>query len=253
MMDLILAGSLLAAFFTAFLLFFSLVSFLRWLIPSKESPYQRLKTYEKAWKSRPETAIRLFSREKVTSVINNYRKPNKFENQLPDCLTMISGALRAGYSPLQSINLASGELADPVAGELKRVVKEVSLGLSADEALENMAARVKSQSFDWTVVAMNIQKEVGGNLAEVLERVASTLRSRKRFKRHVSSLTAEGRMSASVLVILPLFEGLLLYIVNPSYVSLLFTTALGISMVTGALVLMVIGWFWMKKIIDIKI
>jgi len=263
-LDLILVVSLVAVFLAASLFCYALVLFFKWLIPSADSANQRLKVYEKAWKSKPEATTSLLSAEKASSFAKVLasktgidklisKKQFKLENQLPDCLVMIAGALRAGYSLIQSIKLASTELAEPVSGELKRVVKEVSLGLSVDEALENMARRVNSQGFEWTVVAMNIQKEVGGNLAEVLEKVARTLRSRKEFKRHVNALTAEGRLSAIVLIILPFFEGIFLYIVNPSYVGLLFSSALGLTMIFVALVLMGIGWYWMKKVIAIKL
>lgn len=181
------------------------------------------------------------------------RRQAKFEEQLPDTLLMIAGSLKAGYGLLQSIDLASEELSPPISTEFLRVVKETRLGLSIEESLENMAERVHNQSFDWTVMAMNIQKEVGGNLAEILETVADTLRKRKEFRRHVDSLTAEGRLSAIILILLPFVEGFLLYILNPSYVGLLFTTNLGISMVVIALVLMLVGWLWMKRVTAVEL
>ncbi len=181
------------------------------------------------------------------------KRQMKFEEQLPEALVMIAYSLRAGYSLLQSIDLASLELANPISNEFRRVVKEIRLGLSVEEALGNMARRVKNQSLDWTVTAMNIQKEVGGNLAELLEKIAETLRQRQSFRRYVNALSAEGRVSAYILIALPFFETAVLYIIAPGYISLLFRTQIGLILVLVALLLMSAGWLWMRRITAIEL
>lgn len=181
------------------------------------------------------------------------KRQEKFEEQLPEALIMIAYSLRAGYSLLQSIDLASLELANPISNEFRRVVKEIRLGLSVEEALENMARRVRNQSLDWTVTAMNIQKEVGGNLAELLEKIAETLRQRQSFRRYVHALSAEGRLSAYILIALPFFEAAVLFIIAPGYISLLFKTQIGLILVFVALMLMFVGWIWMRRITAIEL
>lgn len=179
------------------------------------------------------------------------KREEKFEEQLPDMLIMIAGSLRAGYSLLQAIDLASRQYDPPISTEFERAVKETRLGLSIHRALENMVNRVKNQSLEWTVTAMSIQKEVGGNLAEVLDKLADTLLKRQAFKGHVKALSAEGRISATILIILPIVEALVIYLVNPDYIKTLFETSIGIILVVVASVMMITGWFWMKRIITI--
>lgn len=174
------------------------------------------------------------------------------ETQLPEALTMISHSLRAGYGLMQAIDLASSELSPPLSTEFKRVVKEMRLGLSSEEALNNMAARVRNESFSWTVTAINIQREVGGNLSEILDKIAETLRERLSFKDYVKALSAEGRLSAYILMALPVFEFLVLLFIAPSYISVLVTTNIGIILLFVALVLMLAGWLWMKEITNVE-
>jgi tight adherence protein B len=181
------------------------------------------------------------------------RRRAKFHEQLPDTLTMIAGSIRAGYSFLQAISVAVDETLPPMSDEFRRVLTEARLGLPLEEALEKMAERVGEQNFTWTVMAINIQREVGGNLAEVLEILADTIRDRDRVKRQIKTLTAEGRLSALILIILPFFQAFLLFLVNPTYMSLLFTTGIGLLMVLAAIVLMLLGGLWLKKIVSIEV
>lgn len=180
------------------------------------------------------------------------RRQRRIGQQLPDALMMISYSLRAGYSLAQSLDLASQELSDPLGGEFRRIIRETQLGLSFDEALENAAKRINNENFDWTIIAMSIQREVGGNLAELLEKIAELLRERENFKGYVSALSAEGKISANILMALPVIEALLLFLVAPSYISVLFTTPLGIGMLVTALLLMITGYVWIRRIIDVE-
>lgn len=185
--------------------------------------------------------------------IQKNRRKNLFHNQLPDTLLLTAGALKAGYSFSQAISMVSEETKPPIATEFKRVLAEARLGLPMEEALENMAERVKSINFDWTVMAVKIQREVGGNLAEILEILANTIRERDRVERQIDVLTAEGKLSAMILFCLPFVLGVIIFVLNPSYVKTLFSHIMGIVMVTVSLFLMVIGGIWLKKTISIEV
>ncbi len=181
------------------------------------------------------------------------RRRAKFETQLPDVLDMISGSLRAGWGVQQALGLVSEEMQAPVADEFNRVVTEARLGIALETALQSMAARVISPDFDTVVTAMTIQRESGGNLTEVLDSVARTLRERAGLRRQVRALTAEGRLSAYVLVALPVVEVGLLLIINPGYLRPLYTTTMGIAMSTGALLLMLFGSWWLFRVTRIEV
>lgn len=181
------------------------------------------------------------------------QRENKFHEQLPDTLSLISGALKAGYSFLQAVDMTVKETSPPMSVEFKRVLTEARLGLPLEQALDNMAKRVASDSFDWTVMAVKIQREVGGNLAEILEILADTVRERDRVSRQVKVLTAEGRLSALILFLLPFGVGLLLMIANPDYLSLLVKNTLGFAMMGAAALLLVVGGFWLKKVVSIEV
>jgi tight adherence protein B len=181
------------------------------------------------------------------------RRKKAFLAQLPDTLTLLSGTLRAGYSLLQGIEAVSQEVDEPMGLELRRVVTESRLGRPLEEALEGTAERMDSADFAWAVMAIRIQREVGGNLSELLLTVAETMTARERLRRDIAALTAEGRVSAIVLGILPVGLGLVMFVINPDYTGTLIDTTLGNVMLGLAVVGMVIGFFWMKKIIDIEI
>lgn len=181
------------------------------------------------------------------------RRRKAFMSQLPDTLSLLSGTLRAGYSLMQGVEAVSQEVDDPMGIELRRVVTEARLGRPLEESLEASADRMDSPDFAWAVMAIRIQREVGGNLSELLMTVADTMIARERLRRDVAALTAEGRVSAVILGALPAGLGLLMYVLNPEYVGVLFTDALGIGMLIAAVVSMLIGFLWMKKIITIEI
>ncbi|MEP6758545.1 MAG: type II secretion system F family protein [Actinomycetota bacterium] len=181
------------------------------------------------------------------------KRADKLREQLPDVLTIMASSLRAGHSFLQSLDTVAKEIAQPAAAEFQRVVAEVRLGRPVEDALESLAQRVGSPDFKWAVIAVNVQREVGGNLAEILDTVADTLRERAMLRRQIKVLTAEGRLSAWVLGLLPFGIALYMYAVNPSYIGLLFKTTYGIIMVVTALLLLVAGVLWMRKIVNIDV
>jgi len=181
------------------------------------------------------------------------KRAEKLRDQLPDVLTIMASSLRAGHSFMQSLDTVAKEIAQPAATEFQRVVAEIRLGRPAEDALEALAERVGSADFRWAVLAVNIQREVGGNLAEILDTVADTLRERATLRRQIKVLTAEGRLSAWVLALLPVAIGLYMAAVNPDYIGLLVTTTIGWVMLGTALVLLVLGVIWMRKIVDIDV
>jgi len=180
------------------------------------------------------------------------RRKKKFVRVLPDMLQLMSGTLRAGYSIGQAIEAVSQEVSEPMGKELRRVVTEARLGRHLEEALEAVGERMDSEDFAWAVMAIRIQREVGGNLAELLMTVADTMTQRERLRRDVSSLTAEGRISALVLGCLPPGLGAVMMAMNPDYIARLFEGE-GLFLLGAGLVSMFIGFVWMKKCITIEI
>ena len=181
------------------------------------------------------------------------RRQAKFDEQLPSTLQLVAGALQAGHSLQQAVDTVVHEAADPIAAEFQRVLTEARLGRPLEEAFEAMARRTKSLDFEWTVMAIRLQRQVGGNLAEVLSTVSQTIRDRYTLKRQIRALSAEGRLSSVILSVLPvlLFAGLLL--LNPVFLRPLYTTPAGLMLMAGAAVLMILGVFWLKKITEIKV
>ena len=181
------------------------------------------------------------------------RRRKAFTQQLPDTLQLLASSLRAGYSLTQGLDAVAQEVEDPTGRELRRVVLETRLGRDMESALEDLAARMQSKDFDWVVMAIRIQREVGGNLAELLTNVAETMISRERLRREVSALTAEGRLSAIIVGALPFLIGIAVTVLNPGYINILFTNPVGRIMLFGATILMLVGFVWMKKTIEIDV
>ena len=181
------------------------------------------------------------------------KRQKAFLAQLPDTLALLAGTLRAGYSLMQGVEAVSQEVDEPMGNELRRVVTESRLGRPLEESLEASAERMNSPDFSWAVMAVRIQREVGGNLAELLLTVGDTMTQRERLRRDVAALTAEGKVSAIVLGLLPLGLAGAMFVINPEYISALFTTKAGNVMLGAALVLAGFGFWWMKKTIEIEI
>lgn len=181
------------------------------------------------------------------------RRIKAFDSGLADTLQLISGSLSAGMSLAQSLDSVVSEGNEPIAGEFKRVLIETRLGVPLEAALEGIALRIESKDFAWVVMAIRIQREVGGNLAELLNTVGATLRERDFLRRQVQSLSAEGRLSAYILIALPI--GMLFYMVSfrRSYVMPLFTEAMGIMLLFVAVVLLALGWFMMSRIVKVEV
>jgi len=176
-----------------------------------------------------------------------------FNKQLPDTITLLSNSLRAGSSFLQSIELVSREGQPPISEEVGRVVREVNLGLGMDEALHNLVRRIKSDDLDLMVTAIGIQQQVGGNLAEILDTIAFTIRERVRIKGEINTLTAQGRMSGYLVAFLPIALAAGINAINPGFMEPLFTQALGKILIGVSLFCMAIGFFAIQKITDIKV
>jgi tight adherence protein B len=177
----------------------------------------------------------------------------RFEEQLPDVLSLIAGSLRAGWGIQQALELVVDEIAEPAASEFRRVQSETRFGLPLEQALSRMAERLDSEDFRWTVTAIAIQREVGGNLAEVLDIVATTIRTRGELRRHVKALTAESRFSAIVMAILPFFIMGALSVVNPAYLAVLLQTTLGLMALAFGMVLLLVGIFWILRLSKVEV
>lgn len=181
------------------------------------------------------------------------RRMKKLQDQLVDILMILASSLRAGHSFLQAIDAVSREVGEPGAREFSRLVAEIRLGRDVGEALFALADRIDSEDFKWAVIAVSIQREVGGNLAEVLDTVAETIRDRQNIRRQIEVLSAEGKLSIYVLAGLPVLVTLYMTIVNPDYIGLLFTTRIGIVMLVVASALITLGVFWMTKVVKIDV
>lgn len=176
-----------------------------------------------------------------------------FNKQLADTITLISNSLRAGSSFLQSIELVSRETPAPMGEEMGRVVREVNLGLSMEEALSNLVRRIRSDDLDLMVTAIGVQQQVGGNLAEILDTIAFTIRERVRIKGEINTLTAQGRMSGYLVAFLPVGIAVTLNFINPEFMQPLFTQLLGQILLGVGGVMMVIGFIAIQKIVNIKV
>lgn len=188
----------------------------------------------------------------ILSFLANRRR-KAFESLLPDTLQLMASTLRAGYSLMQGVEAVSQEVSEPMGRELRRVVTEARLGRPLEEALDGVAERMGSADFSWAVMAIRIQREVGGNLAELLVTVAETMTERERLRRDVNALTAEGKISAIVLGILPIGLGGFIFSINPDYMKPLFEETMGKFMLGGSILLALAGFYWMKKTIEVEV
>lgn len=180
------------------------------------------------------------------------RRRKKFTNQLGDMLTMVANALRAGFSFMQAFELISREMDAPMGREVQLVVNEVNLGNTLESALDNMQRRVVSPDFELVVTAVLIQRQVGGDLASILDTISETIAERVRMRREVLALTAQGRASGWVVALVPIGLAAFLYIFNPSYIQPLFESDMGRMFVVGSLILECIGMFIIHRIVDIR-
>ena len=174
-----------------------------------------------------------------------------FDSELNEGITIISNSLKAGYSFLQAIAVVSEETSDPFSKEFKKLLKEMSLGISEEDALKNLLSRVESEDLRLIVNVILIQKDIGGNLSEVLDNISETIRERQKIKNELKTLTAQGRLSGIILMLIPIFLGVTIYLFNKEYILLLFTTSIGLIMVAAAVLSEFLGLLIIRKIINI--
>lgn len=185
--------------------------------------------------------------------IRTGRRLKSFNGQLADTLQLMAGSLSAGLSFAQSVDTVVREGAEPVTTEFKRALVEARLGVAIEDALDSVAERMQSADFKWVVMAVRIQREVGGNLSEVLKQVAATIRERAYLQRQVRSLSAEGRLSAWILGALPPVMFVYFLAVRPEYMDPLFEYGMGWAMLFGGVVLMGVGVFWMTRLVKMEV
>lgn len=175
-----------------------------------------------------------------------------FENQLGDVLAIISNCLRSGLTFQQAMENIAKEMPDPIAREFGRAVREIKYGNTVEKALHNMTVRIKSADLLLTVSAVLIQRQVGGNLSEVLDNISETIKERLKIKDEIRVLTATGRISGTVIGMLPVGIGVILLLLNPDYITLFFETTMGKMLLVLAGVLELIGFLFVKKIVTVK-
>lgn len=180
----------------------------------------------------------------------------KFGEQLPDMLNLMVNGLRAGYSTVQAMEAVGKELPPPISDEFRRVVQEIQLGVPMEQALDNLLRRIPSDDLDLTITAMNVQREVGGNLAEILDTISHTIRERVRIKGEIRVLTTQVMYSGRFLAMMPVFIALALWFLNRPYMMLFFdpeTRMIGIPLLAIGAIMIIAGYFVMTKIADIEV
>jgi len=190
----------------------------------------------------------------VPKFIIKKRKKEKIkllDNQLNEGITIISNSLKAGYSFLQAVAVVSEKTSDPFSKEFKILLKEMSLGISEEDALRNLLSRVESEDLRLIINAILIQKDIGGNLSEILDNISETIRERQKIKNELKTLTAQGKLSGIILMLIPVFLGITIYLFNKEYVLVLFTTSIGLTMLAAAVVSELFRLLMIKKIINI--
>ena len=180
------------------------------------------------------------------------KRAMNFNHQLSSALTTMANSLRVGFSLFQAMKTIADEMPPPLSVEFKRTLQEINLGTHTDKALQNMCDRVKSDDLELVVMAIVIQRQVGGNLAEVLDNIAHTIKERVKVQREVKTLTAQGRISGMIIGLLPLFLAAAIFMINPEYMMKLFTHPLGMVLIGMGLFSQFIGVMFIKKIVNIS-
>ncbi|QDY90416.1 type II secretion system protein F [Arthrobacter sp. UKPF54-2] len=184
--------------------------------------------------------------------VKSGRRRSAFEGQLSDMLMSLSGSLRAGHGIVQSLHTASTEMPAPMSEELARIVNEQRVGRNISESMAEVAATMECEDFGWLSQAIEINREVGGDLAGVLDHVADTVRERAQIKGQVRALAAEGKFSAYILIALPFFVAAFLHLSNPTYVGVLTESLLGWVLISVGVIMMAIGSFWISRMVKIN-
>lgn len=186
----------------------------------------------------------------LTHALN--KKLRQFNNQLADILLVLANSLKAGFSLLQAMEMASQEMPDPISSEIKTTLKEMTYGESTEVALQNFTKRVKSRDLDLMVTAILIQRQIGGNLAEILLNIHGTIQERLQIQGEIKSLTAQGKLSGYFVGLLPFIMGIIITMMQPTYLLALFNSTIGIIMVSAGLCSQVIGFIVINRIVNIK-
>lgn len=181
------------------------------------------------------------------------KRRKAFLEQLADMAQMMANSMKAGFSIMQAFELVSNEGPAPACEEFERVVAEVKLGLPLEIALDHLVERIPSEDLELMVVAINVQRQIGGNLAEILMVISTTIRGRVRFQRDVRTLTAQARYSSYIITALPLGVAIVINLLDGPYESMLYTTTLGNFMVGAAVVMLAVGFFFLNRIADIEV
>ena len=181
------------------------------------------------------------------------QRMHRLTMQLPEALTIIANGLRAGLGFYQALSVVTRDMEPPIQEEFNQVIFENSMGKPTEEVLLNLKERTDSEDLDILIAALLIQKQVGGSLAEILDNIAHTIRERVRIKGEIRTLTSQGRLSALIICLLPIFVGVLIYTLNPEYIGLLFTNLVGQIMLLMAGLMMVVGVLFVRKIVDIEV
>jgi len=177
----------------------------------------------------------------------------RLESQLPDAIDLMGRAMRAGHAFPNALNMVGDEMADPIGLEFRILFDEINYGVTLEDALLNLLSRVPSTDLQYFVVALLIQRQTGGNLAELLDNISAIVRSRIKLLGEIRTLSAEGKLSAWILSLLPFGAALMINIVNPGFMTVLWTDPVGLKMVYGALLMMAFGIWWMTRIIKIRV
>lgn len=190
----------------------------------------------------------------MKSLLNSMvsRRIRKMNEQLADALDLISASLRTGYSFMKAIEVSSIEMPNPIAKEFGKAVKESALGLPIEKTLDNLMERIPTDDMRLVKTGVVIQRQIGGNLAEILDNISATIRSRMEIKREVKTLTAQGRVSGLIIALIPVFLTVILLILDPKYLSVLFKNRIGIIMIFVAIINEIIGFIIISKIISIE-
>jgi tight adherence protein B len=185
--------------------------------------------------------------------IRQGRRLKAFNDQLADSVMLLANSLRSGYSLLQSMDTVSKQLSPPISTEFARVVREIGLGIPNETAFQNLLRRIDSDDLDLMITAINVQHEVGGNLAEILDKIGHIIRERIRIKGEIKTLTAMQRASAYIVTSLPVIMAVIISIINPDYMSTLWTTLCGWIMLAVSFIMLVSGFLVIRKIVDIEV
>jgi len=185
--------------------------------------------------------------------VKKAQRMKKFERQLPEALDLVARSLRAGHAFSGGLQMVSDEFDEPLGTEFQRTTMQINMGVSVEQALKNLSARVDCADLKFFAVSVIIQRESGGNLAEILESISSLIRGRFRLRGKVRTLTAEGKLSAGILIAIPVLVALVLFYMNPEYIGVLSSDSTGRLLVGIAVMMMIFGVAWMKKMITLKI